>query len=150
MTVTLGFAEPVDEEFQSESFPSKIGGQPRWIDPEHPLNVSQATCDECQKPMALLMQLYAPEDEPASAFHRMMYVFVCRTGSCHRAPASRCMRVYRAQLPEDNAVYEETGEDVDDDDIVWTTKSSVTPAKQCVVCGMAGTKACSKCHERMY
>ncbi|KAJ1937028.1 hypothetical protein FBU59_004874, partial [Linderina macrospora] len=150
MTVTLGFAEPIDEEFHSESFPSKIGGQPRWIDPQHPLNVSQATCDECQKPMALLMQLYAPEDEPIEAFHRMLYVFVCRTGSCHRASPSRCMRVFRAQLAEENTVYEEVGGAADEDDIAWAMRSSVKPAKQCVVCGMAGTKACSKCHERMY
>ncbi|KAJ2706356.1 hypothetical protein FB645_001628 [Coemansia sp. IMI 203386] len=150
MTITLGYVEPVDDEFHNELFPSKIGGKPRWLDPRNPLDVDQAQCDECSKPMTLLMQLYAPEDEPESAFHRMLYVFMCRNGSCHRFSASRCMRVFRSQMAEDNEVYLEKEEVNEDNDVVWALKKQVQKAAVCVVCGLAGSKACSKCRKRTY
>ncbi|KAI7833054.1 programmed cell death protein 2 [Kickxella alabastrina] len=157
MVVTLGYAEAVDEEFGREVFSSKIGGKPRWLDPTRPLAVNRVVCDECTKPMVLLMQLYAPEDEPASAFHRTLYVFICRSGACHKAGAKQCMRVFRSQLAEENSVYEEdaSSNDVsdnndDDDDITWALRPQVKAAPLCVVCGLAGTKGCSKCRARLY
>ncbi|KAJ2907611.1 hypothetical protein GGI21_003716 [Coemansia aciculifera] len=163
MPVTLGYAEPLDEDFDKECFPSKIGGRPRWLDPTRPLSADQVQCDECASPMAMLMQLYAPEDEPAEAFHRMLYVFICRNGSCHKANAKRCMRVVRSQLPEDNAVYtaqeceinevhkgEEEEEEEEEDGFSWSLAESVKPASMCAVCGLSGSKACSKCHSQFY
>ncbi|KAJ2740533.1 hypothetical protein GGI20_005756 [Coemansia sp. BCRC 34301] len=156
MPVTLGYAEPLDEDFDKEHFPSKIGGKPRWLDPTRPLSVDQVQCDECTSPMVLLMQLYAPEDEPAEAFHRMLYVFICRSGSCHKASARRCMRVVRSQLPENSAIYTSQETDVagDDDDedsgILWSLAESVKPASTCAICGLSGSKTCSKCHGRFY
>ncbi|KAJ1966469.1 hypothetical protein GGI12_000044 [Dipsacomyces acuminosporus] len=147
MTVTLGYAEPLDDEFFAEAFPSKIGGKPKWLDPAQPLNVDRVQCDECKHPMVLLMQLYAPEDEPAEAFHRMLYVFICRNGACHRFSASRCMRVFRSQIAEKNGIYEERS---GSDDIEWVIGADVKQAHVCTVCGLAGTKACSKCHSRYY
>eukprot|EP00921_Rhytidocystis_pertsovi_P002455 GHVQ01004190.1.p1 GENE.GHVQ01004190.1~~GHVQ01004190.1.p1 ORF type:complete len:650 (+),score=88.40 GHVQ01004190.1:178-2127(+) len=42
------------------AFPSKVGGQPAWLDPIHlPEDIS---CDRCGTPMTFLMQLYAPQD----------------------------------------------------------------------------------------
>ncbi|KAJ1833908.1 hypothetical protein LPJ63_002366 [Coemansia sp. RSA 2711] len=146
--ITLGFAEPTDAEFAQDPFPSKIGGQPRWLDPRHPLSADRVICDECTQPMALLLQLSAPEDE-ARAFHRMLYVFVCRTGACHTTSARRCMRVLRAQLPEDNAVYEER-EQGDGDDVEWVVRAGVEPAPLCVICGLLGSKTCGKCRGRRY
>ncbi|KAJ1860302.1 hypothetical protein LPJ73_001428 [Coemansia sp. RSA 2703] len=149
MAVTLGFAEPVDAEFGSEVFPSKIGGQPRWLDPRRPLASERAQCDECGRTMTLLVQVYAPEDAPESAFHRTVYVFVCSNGACHRAGASRCMRVFRAQMAESNGVYEEQQPGAADD-VEWCIRSEVRPASTCVVCGLAGGKACSRCSKRTY
>ncbi|KAJ2551024.1 hypothetical protein EV175_003844 [Coemansia sp. RSA 1933] len=161
--ITLGYAEPLDDGFDEDLFPSKIGGKPRWLDPTRPLAVDKAMCEECSTPMAMLLQLYAPEDEPAAAFHRMFYVFVCRNGRCHKAAAKRCMRVFRSQLPEQNTVYvekrvESTVDDSmsgpeesdDEDDIEWTVSEDVKPASLCVVCGFHGSKTCSKCHSRYY
>ncbi|KAJ2749815.1 hypothetical protein IWQ56_007153, partial [Coemansia nantahalensis] len=130
MPTTLGYAEPPDSDFAAELFPSKIGGQPRWLDPTRPLTADEVLCDECAAPMAMLMQLYAPEDEPADAFHRMLYVFICRRGACHRAAAKRCMRVLRAQLPERNAVYVErdSGSGDDSDNVEWALAADVKPA----------------------
>ncbi|KAJ2061890.1 hypothetical protein GGI17_002767 [Coemansia sp. S146] len=157
MAVTLGYAEPLDDDFYKESFPSKIGGKPQWLDPTRPLSLEKVQCDECASPMVLLMQLYAPEDEPAEAFHRMLYVFICRNGGCHKASARRCMRVVRSQLPEDNDIYaaqasEAAGScsDDDEDDISWSLAEQVKPASVCTVCGLAGSKACSKCHKQFY
>ncbi|KAJ2807683.1 hypothetical protein H4S07_003544 [Coemansia furcata] len=156
MTVTLGYAEPLDDDFGKEHLPSKIGGKPRWLDPTCPLSVDKVLCDECASPMVMLMQLYAPEDEPAEAFHRMLYVFICRNGSCHKASARRCMRVVRSQLPEDNSIYTaqegEAGSSCsdDEDDVSWALAEQVKPAPVCAVCGLSGGKACSKCHTRTY
>ncbi|KAI8325600.1 hypothetical protein GQ54DRAFT_326946 [Martensiomyces pterosporus] len=150
MVVTLGYAEPVDDEFLTETFSSKIGGKPKWLDPTRPLTVDKVLCDECQRPMTLLMQLYAPEDEPVEAFHRTLYVFICRNGTCHRSSASRCMRVYRSQIAEENDIYEEREADNDDDDVEWVMSPNANPANACTVCGLAGTKACSKCHTTYY
>ncbi|KAJ2815858.1 hypothetical protein IWW50_006689, partial [Coemansia erecta] len=153
MPTTLGYAEPVDDEFAHETFPSKIGGQPRWLDPTQPLAADAVACDECTKPMALLMQLSAPDDKP-EAFHRMLYVFACRNGVCHKAGASRCMRVFRAQLPETSPVYTEralsTASGDDGDDVEWVLSDHVQAAPTCAVCGLLGNKACSKCHTRRY
>ncbi|KAJ2515920.1 hypothetical protein H4217_004894 [Coemansia sp. RSA 1939] len=55
--------------------------------------------------MVMLLQLYAPEDEPAAAFHRMLYVFICRNGRCHKTTAGGYMRVFRFQLSENNGIY---------------------------------------------
>ncbi|KAJ1798101.1 hypothetical protein LPJ59_002718 [Coemansia sp. RSA 2399] len=160
--VTLGYAEPLDDDFNEELFPSKIGGKPRWLDPTCPLSADKVICDECNKPMVMLLQLYAPEDEPAAAFHRTLYVFICRNGRCHKAAAKRCMRVFRSQLPEHNRVYIEKNvesttsntmsgsEESDDDDIAWEVSRDLKPASLCVVCGLLGSKACSKCHSRYY
>ncbi|KAJ2262480.1 hypothetical protein EV176_006456, partial [Coemansia sp. RSA 451] len=130
MPTTLGYAEPVDAEFAQDPFPSKIGGKPRWLDPRHALSADRVVCDECGKPMVLLMQLSAPEDDPPSAFHRTLFVFICRTGSCHSSGTSRCMRVFRSQLPEDNAVYTANTEG---DDIEWEQAEGVEAAAECIV-----------------
>ncbi|KAJ2451383.1 hypothetical protein EV183_003660 [Coemansia sp. RSA 2336] len=151
MATTLGYAEPIDAEFADDPFPSKVGGKPRWLDPTCPLEADKVVCDECSKPMVLLMQLSAPEDDPPEAFHRMLYVFICHNGICHKAGAKRCMRVFRSQLPEENAVYVEgTNDDGDEDDIEWVMAEGVVRAPACVVCGLLGNKACSKCHKRRY
>ncbi|PIA18229.1 hypothetical protein COEREDRAFT_71022 [Coemansia reversa NRRL 1564] len=155
MPTTLGYAEPFDEELAGDLFPSKVGGKPRWLDPTCPLPADQVLCDECAKPMPMLLQLSAPEDEPAEAFHRMIYVFACRNGACHRTDVKRCMRVMRAQLAEKNAIYREQACDHSAgtssiDDIKWVLAEHVKPAPLCAVCGLLGNKACSKCDTRLY
>ncbi|KAJ2553751.1 hypothetical protein GGH95_005616, partial [Coemansia sp. RSA 1836] len=38
----------------------------------------------------------------------------------------------------------------DEDDISWSLAENVKPASACAVCGLSGSKACSKCHGRFY
>lgn len=90
--------------------------------------------------MTFLLQLYAPKDDlkylsyslldryiclmvffaSESAFHRMLYVFVCTNGSCVKGTVlcqdayvktgselrKPSMAVFRMQLPKDNAFYD--------------------------------------------
>ncbi|KAJ1983376.1 hypothetical protein H4R33_004767 [Dimargaris cristalligena] len=164
--VELGFAEEPDSFFASEPFPNQIGGHPTWLDPTQPLSADRVLCGACDTPMPLLMQLYTPEDEPREAFHRMVYVFCCKNGNCHAGNSfQRCFKVFRSQLPETNPYYtskpaelspapsdEENSDDEDqsEDDIVWTRNPDCKPANLCVVCGLAGSKACSRCKSTHY
>ncbi|KAJ1963966.1 hypothetical protein IWQ62_003069 [Dispira parvispora] len=144
--VQLGFAERPDEWFFNDVFPSKIGGKPVWLNPDNPLKAEEVLCGECGKPMPLLLQLYTPEDKPKEAFHRMLF------------------KVYRSQMPENNPYYtaerietdpEDNSSDVDileiaEDEIRWERNPNVSGATLCVVCGLHGSKACSRCKVAHY
>jgi len=75
--------------------------------------------------MTLLMQIYAPLDEKVvghgEAFHRMIFVFACKTGFCHQS--SSPFVVWRCQLPKDNPFIEDIPEDDEDDDQIEEDES---------------------------
>ncbi|KAJ1647713.1 hypothetical protein IWQ61_010065 [Dispira simplex] len=162
--VQLGFAERPDEWFFNDVFPSKIGGKPVWLNPENPLKAEQVLCGECGKPMPLLLQLYTPEDKPKEAFHRMLYIFCCKNGQCHQKNWKNSFKVYRSQMPENNPYYtaerietdpEDNSSDVDileiaEDEIRWERNPNVSGDTLCVVCGLHGSKACSRCKVAHY
>ncbi|KAJ1984044.1 hypothetical protein H4R34_000906 [Dimargaris verticillata] len=162
--IQLGYAEKPDEWFFQDAFPSKIGGKPVWLVPTMPLKSEQATCGECSRPMALLLQLYTPEDNPKEAFHRTVYIFCCKDGACHRKAWTNCFKVFRSQLPEVNPFYfaepieaesDESSGDIDilevrDEDIRWRLNPNGPASKQCAVCGFHGTKTCSRCKQVYY
>ncbi|GES88346.1 programmed cell death protein 2 [Rhizophagus clarus] len=142
--VELGFAEPPESPLIAENFPSKIGGRPAWLNPEHILLADQVRCEVCCKPMILLVQLYTPEDYPPEAFHRTIYVFCCKNGSCHKIAWQKSFKVFRSQLPKDNIYWAENESSLDN-----TTKKKPF-AKQCIVCGLLGSKMCGKCNQVNY
>ncbi|CAB4476007.1 hypothetical protein RhiirA5_356324 [Rhizophagus irregularis] len=142
--VELGFAEPPESPLIAENFPSKIGGRPAWLNPEHILLAEQVRCEVCCKPMILLVQLYTPEDYPPEAFHRTIYVFCCKNGSCHKISWRKSFKVFRSQLPKNNIYWQENESSLDS-----TTKKK-SPAKQCIVCGLLGSKMCGKCNQVNY
>ncbi|KAL1919289.1 uncharacterized protein VTP21DRAFT_1982 [Calcarisporiella thermophila] len=166
-SVRLGFAEPPEEPLTPDTFPSKIGGKPAWLNPEHVLEVDRVRCGVCDKPMSFLLQLYTPEDEPAEAYHRMVYMFCCRNGACLKKEWQKCVKVFRSQLPRLNPYWsdnessssnarssEDSEDDVDEEEEEECkprrrAKFS-NPAKTCVVCGLRGGKTCSKCHTASY
>ncbi|KAG0261457.1 Programmed cell death protein 2 [Actinomortierella ambigua] len=158
--VMLGFAEPIDLEengpLTAQDFPSKIGGLPIWLNPEHIPESKDLTCGLCKQPMAFLLQLYSPEDHPAEAFHRMIYVFCCKTGTCHRLAPSDSFKVFRSQLGRFNPYYSPTANDDDpeeadvEEDPNWKPLESSKHAKTCFVCGLNAPKKCSKCREFFY
>ncbi|KAF9091006.1 Programmed cell death protein 2 [Mortierella sp. GBA35] len=155
--VMLGFAEPVDLEehgpLLAEDFCSKMGGLPIWLNPEHVLDTKEMSCDQCHKPMTFLLQLYSPEDHPAEAFHRVIYVFCCKNGACHKKSPQGCFKVVRSQLGQYNPYYTPVSKDDEnaaEENEGWEPLASSKHAKTCFVCGMYGPKTCSRCHKVSY
>ncbi|KAI8388134.1 programmed cell death protein 2 [Radiomyces spectabilis] len=149
----LGYAEDPETPLTADTFPSKSGGKPAWMNPEHVLNVDRATCGNCDEPLILLLQLYTPEDHPAEAFHRTVYVFCCKNGACLKQDWSRSLKVFRSQLPRENPYYAPPEDDgaIDSEamDTDFVAKEFDPPAL-CVICGLAGTKKCGRCQSTSY
>ena len=62
--VELGFVTPCDDEWlQPQHFPSKVGGQPVWLDPLALPPAELLACGTCSRPMRFLLQLYCPRPE---------------------------------------------------------------------------------------
>ena len=156
--VDLGFVSPPSHllRLTRAYFPSKVGGRPAWLNPQHIPTASQLTCAHCGDVMDFLLQLSAPIRAVESTFHRTLFLFVCHRQSClarhsYSQPAVLC---YRSQLPRRNAYYsyepppklQRTG----------NTKAE-TPAESecggnalCAVCGMKGASVCSACKNVWY
>ena len=125
LPVVLGFAEEPEggpEGLAPGRFPSKVGGEPAWLDPAGlPGGVEACECAACGEPgLRFLLQLYCPLDScGAQCFHRAIFIFVCPR--CLARPArpeavdgaggasvgtyARGVRVFRSQLPRTNPHY---------------------------------------------
>ncbi|KAJ3400893.1 Programmed cell death protein 2 [Chytridiales sp. JEL 0842] len=143
----LGFVEPFqpedltsihNDQCHPEDFPHKIGGKPLWLNRKSLLKADQVTCGQCNQPMVMLLQLFTPEDEPPEAFYRVVYVFTCKNGACHKTSWKDCFKVFRSQLPELSTSY--------------PSSENFPPLSEpkCLVCGLAGPKQCSGCHAVQY
>ncbi|PVU86645.1 hypothetical protein BB561_006616 [Smittium simulii] len=168
----LGFIED-DMYSPTDAFVSKVGGTPNWLHYTQPLNSASVTCKNCKEPMILLLQLYAPEDIPAQAYHRVLYLFTCRNGKCHRAGFKESFSVLRSQLSKENEYYTiqklsntseyddkenedsyqsetEYSESETDESYENTLRPGIIEPKLCIVCGLSGTHSCSKCKNQYY
>ncbi|KAI8868328.1 hypothetical protein GQ42DRAFT_125405, partial [Ramicandelaber brevisporus] len=148
--VLLGFVEPLpadDSATGSEDlvFSNRVGGVPAWLDPSNPLTAEDVCCETCGVSMSLLLQMYAPEDEPEDAYHRVIYVFACRNGECHRKYWRGCFKVFRAQLAEQNDIYEYQPQNQHQQD-----ENGTALAMTCVVCNLAAPHQCSNCKSARY
>lgn len=79
----LGFAE--DQEgwlLTNRFFPSKIGGKPAWLELQNIPEAKDLQCDYCNETCVFLCQVYAGSENNANAFHRTIFVFICRDGKC--------------------------------------------------------------------
>ena len=125
-------------------------------------------------------------------FHCAVYVFTCRSPSCHATPNYNPFAVVRQQLPEENCFYpiddthsgseeeledgepaqngkeDKDDEDGDDDDndkeaifqYQWEVPQELLrcdgytlqerESPLCVVCGIKGSKKCSRCQSMFY
>ncbi|KAJ3092128.1 Programmed cell death protein 2 [Quaeritorhiza haematococci] len=142
--VQLGFIEPIDPEnplippngeYDPSDLPNKVGSKPIWLNPECVLPAEALLCGVCSKVMVLLLQLYTPEDHPPEAFHRAMYLFVCKNGACLKKDPKTSVKVFRSQLPEENK---------------FTGGSDFAKAQTCRICGLHGPKRCGKCQRVNY
>lgn len=82
-SVDLGFLEEIEPWLLTNRFfPSKVGGKPAWLDLANIPAVDQTKCPTCAETMVFLCQVYAPSDKHEHAFHRTIFLFVCKTGTC--------------------------------------------------------------------
>ncbi|XP_016974744.1 programmed cell death protein 2 [Drosophila rhopaloa] len=142
MEIDLGFAEKSDDAawLSNRYFPSKLGGQPAWLELEVLPTTSQLQCSKCQAPKSFLVQLYAPFEDEFN-FHRSIYVFLCRNPDCQEPQSAGNFTVLRSQLPQKNKFFsEEEPSDVGD-----PLPAISCLKKLCAACGCHAPHACSKC-----
>lgn len=81
--VELGFAEEAPAwRLRSEQFPSKVGGRPAWLGLAGMPGPGALACARCGRPLAFLLQVYAPLPGRDDAFHRSLFLFCCREPPC--------------------------------------------------------------------
>lgn len=90
---------------ESRFFPSKIGGQPAWLNLKDLPTANQVKCRNCEKPCLFLCQIYAPDEDIPEAFHRTIFVFICKDEKCCKANDNGNLHVLRSQLPRENSFY---------------------------------------------
>ncbi|KAI8614870.1 programmed cell death protein 2 [Chytriomyces sp. MP71] len=138
--ITLGFVEHdhggeslhPDDISLADDIPHKVGGRPLWLRRDSPLESDRVSCKRCGDVMSMLVQLYTPDDAIRHAFHRMLYLFACKNGTC------KSFKIFRSQLPEDNPH--------------WPVNNppSANPAPLCHTCGLKGSKICTGCRAVHY
>ena len=142
--VDLGFIEKTEpSKLTCQQFPSKVGGKPAWLSLSPLPSPNQLQCPKCSAECIFLLQVYAPVEEDDNAFHRTVFVFLCKNPDCHQPNSQEPFVVVRSQLPRGNDFYSSE------------PPTPMTPAptkgdKLCVVCGISGPKCCAKCHSRSY
>jgi pre-rRNA-processing protein TSR4 len=132
--VFVGFVETLSDDELSFT-DSKVGGKPLWLW-HSPPPFPSLLCPQCQNPMPLLLQIYAPLDWNENAYHRILYIFCCSDGRCHhyyiqRNQISQCFKVLRSQLPA-------------------SKQSPPFHNQYCHVCNGQADKRCSKCKDVWY
>ncbi|KPI97892.1 Programmed cell death protein 2 [Papilio xuthus] len=127
-------------------FPSKVGGKPAWLDLKNLCAPTDLTCKKCNDPLIFLCQVYAPYEEKEDCFHRTIFIFVCRNGSCCRPNCSDNFLVLRCQLPRKNDFY--SFEPYKEDELERFSMEKWP--KLCNVCGVRGPSHCSKCKKSYY
>ncbi|KAG7199397.1 hypothetical protein KM043_014028 [Ampulex compressa] len=129
-------------------FPSKVGGKPAWLDLKNIPSKKNLECDYCHDPCIFLCQVYAPYEEDDNAFHRTIYVFICRNPDCCKSNENGNLKVLRSQLSRVNQYFpaeppieeENWRSDIGADKWVQT----------CQVCGISAPNHCSKCKNTNY
>nr|XP_046240241.1 programmed cell death protein 2 [Scatophagus argus] len=152
--VVLGFLEEAEPwRLLSPQFPSKVGGKPAWLSERGLPSLPELECEICHLPMAFLLQVYAPISGQDRSFHRTLFLFCCKTYECYTCNDSRCMKVFRSQLPRRNEFYPYDPPPEDEPPSDPEPHQCVLPmsgVKLCWVCGCPGSKACSRCHTVTY
>jgi len=105
----LGFLEAREDATALHAiyFPSKVGGDPQWLDPSvHPKQMHEANATK--RRMDFLLQIYAANDVEddslnANAFHRTIYVFTSVDGD--KVFEKGKVRAVRSQLARANEFY---------------------------------------------
>ncbi|KAA8496433.1 Programmed cell death protein 2 [Porphyridium purpureum] len=164
--VYVGFTAPVQDAEErallgsARMFASKVGGRPAWLVPEADKipSASSLVCESCsgadgldtdleREPMRMLLQIYAPLDD--AAFHRILYLFVCRRAGCQRGRGS--FKVFRQQLPRRNPFYAFDYEPPSVQDVLAENQQREgRNVHLCCVCGILARSKCALCKRAWY
>ena len=87
-TKNIMFANPDWERWDG----GKVGGQPVWLNTVGIPSPSDLQCKCCNSQMIFLLQIYCPLDEVDDAFHRSLYIFICKKKSCVDKGSVKCLR----------------------------------------------------------
>jgi len=148
--VDLGFFErDFDQwETQSRQFPSKIGGKPAWLDLAKLPSPKEMQCLNCSSPLSFLLQVYSPDNNSDTAFHRSLFVFICTTSSCWEQGKESPVVVLRSQLGRSNQYYPWDPPEERDG---WREDIKAEAyGKLCAVCGCRADKSCAQCKKVHY
>ncbi len=139
-------------------FPCKLGGKPAWLNPRDLPKPGELLCASCSLPMLFLIQVYAPIRANARTFHRTIFVFICKNGSCLHRTGS--VKVFRSQLPRSNQFYSyepppalqeldaaESEDDCDDSrqEELYLEDTPWPNVRLCTLCGASGGQTCGRC-----
>ncbi|CAG9785075.1 unnamed protein product [Diatraea saccharalis] len=145
--VDVGFLEEKHSwQLHPRFFPSKVGGKPSWLNLQDLPNSSQLSCKKCSGPLIFLCQVYAPYEDRDDAFHRTIYLFICRNGSCCQSNSNENFVVLRCQLARRNDFYSYEPYVENEDEIFEMSKWP----KLCDICGCRAPSHCSKCKKTYY
>lgn len=145
--VDFGIAEKCETwELESRMFPSKLGGKPAWLDLKNLPKPKDLQCEVCKQPMVFLCQIYAPYEDDDENFHRTVFIFVCRKGSCNRPNSADNLKVFRSSLRKENEFYP-AEPPIEGPDPTFSMPEGVT---LCALCGCFGEKRCSQCKKAVY
>lgn len=154
-TVELGYLEEVEVDddrliLQSVHFPSKMGGKPAWLSMQPLPEKLKFKCKVCEQQLCFLLQIYAPDYDQESAFHRSIFLFVCRNGSCNKANLAENFVAFRCQLPRINKFYSENALKDKEQAEMATKNLEQFTKKMCLVCRCPAENRCSKCKQAVY
>ncbi|KAI8918652.1 hypothetical protein DFJ77DRAFT_428409 [Powellomyces hirtus] len=76
----IKYSEDVDP------YVDKIGGTPIWLDDRILPPAPWAVCEACDKPLLLIVQMWAKLPEQPDKYSRVYYVFACNTRICMTRP----------------------------------------------------------------
>ena len=145
--VELAFVEKVEpSHLHSFQFPSKVGGKPSWLSLSPLPSNKDLECAKCGKILSFLLQVYCPIETSVNAFHRTLFVFICRNVSCYSKNSNVNFYVLRSQLPRNNDFYSSDPPKKG----VLEGPSADSYHDLCMVCGLQGPKKCSRCHSAVY
>lgn len=156
--VHLGFGVEIQPDLlyrlRSHYLPlGKVGGKPSWLNPKHLPKSADLLCKVCEKPMCFLLQVCANggNSNPPHAFHRSLFLFVCRNPSCSRQNDASNLKAFRCQLSRTNDFYSFDGPmDPDLDGDVPDPRALVDGPGLCRICGCSAAKKCAKCQVARY
>lgn len=174
--IWLGFLDEYDEGEEEQSdveevknkrgwkFPNKVGGRPLWVVPTNLPKEEEMRCGYCEADLVLLIQIYAPLEKIPHAFHRALYLFCCKNGSCFKR-GSQCLKALRCQVAQKNDHYtEDTDEEDSDDEHVCDPKDEAAAKRRrekvskrrnlqeqmCDICSFDAPKRCGRCKVPRY